>query len=188
MKYQKHITLKWKLENREAFRSNLRLRLHWQKKSDNFHIWHRSEFNARVWTKIRTRFDFFHIRSESFPNVVLNQISVHPTYIKIHISDSPQNFHARARRLLINTLNASVLYALAFYWNGNVIKGKKLHIQELVFNPCPVNFENTTAKSYIIFLSNEVFVVKPTSLFAMRHNHSACTWVHAFIRSLSLFR
>ncbi len=62
--------------------------------------------------------------------------------------------------------------------NGNVIKGKKLHIPELVFNLCPVNFENTTAKSYIIFLSNEVitvFVIKPTSLFAMLHNHSACT-------------
>ncbi len=33
---------------------------------------------------------------------------------------------------------------------------KKLHIQELVFNCCPVNFKNTTDKSYIIFLSNEV--------------------------------
>ncbi len=36
--------------------------------------------------------------------------------------------------------------------------GKKLHIQELVFNPRPVNFINATAKSYVIFFSNEVII------------------------------
>ncbi len=45
-----------------------------------------------------------------------------------------------------NFIEMETLYSLA----------KKLHIQELFFNPCPVNFENTTAKNYIIFLSNEV--------------------------------
>ncbi len=33
---------------------------------------------------------------------------------------------------------------------------KKLHIQELVFNPYPMKLENATAKNDIIFLSNEV--------------------------------
>ncbi len=69
--------------------------------------------------------------------------------------------NARVTHLLIKIFNGVLMPAccslcarILLRWKLYI--GEKLHIQELVFNPCPVNFENTTAQSYIIFLSNEV--------------------------------
>ncbi len=125
---------------------------------------------------------FFRIRSEPFPNVVLNQIHIRYLDIRLTSKHTYPILHrtpnTRATRLLMKVFNAGVLYArILLRWKLYI--GQKLHIQELVFNPCPVNFENTTAKSYIIFLSNEVI----TAVFVIKRQ--ACSQCFTITRSLT---
>ncbi len=62
---------------------------------------------------------FFRIRSEPFPNVVLNQIHIRYLDIRPTSKHTYQILHStpntRTTRLLMKVFNVGVLYALAFY-------------------------------------------------------------------------
>ncbi len=131
------------------------LHLHWQKKSDLLPV---SDTDQNLMHACKHKnsheIQFFRIRSEPFPNVVLNQI--HIRYLDIWATSKHtypilhRTPNTRAMRLLMKVFNAGVLYArILLRWKLYI--GLKLHIQELVFNPCPVNFEIQQLKATLYF-------------------------------------
>ncbi len=142
---------------------SLWLHLHWHKK--HFVLFTSDTDQNLLHTckhKNQSEIRFFRIRSEPLPNVDFNRIHIRYLDIRPTSKHTYPILHrtpnARATRLLIKIFNGVLMPAccMRILLRWKLFIGKKLHIQELVFNPCPVNFENTTAKSYIIFLSNEV--------------------------------
>ncbi len=118
---------------------------------------------TRVNTKTRARSDFFASDLRHFQMWILigytSDIWTSDLHLNTHIRFSTElpmrGRHVCSYRFLNGvSCRRAVCARILLRWK--LFIGKKLHIQELVFNPCPVNFENTTAKSYIIFLSNEV--------------------------------
>ncbi len=118
---------------------------------------------TRVNTKIRTRSNFFHIRSGPLSNVYFNRIHIRyldilPTSKHTHpISCRTPNVRAACLpKKIAFQCRRAVCARILLRWKLYI--GKKLHIKELVFNPCSVNFINAAASLLKAIFTKEFYL------------------------------